>query len=92
MAGIPPNIPRNPYRLPPHVKSGDNGRVGINIGEWSENVQEWLQDHPGFLPKTYLPDGQPADGRFRGIWREIMLVTQLIMDTRIFHDPMGPSR
>ncbi|KAG9597499.1 hypothetical protein KCU77_g5581, partial [Aureobasidium melanogenum] len=90
MAGIPPNIPRNPYRLPPHIKSGDNGRVGIIYDEWNENVNEWLHDHPGFLPQTYLPDGQPTDGRFQGIWREIMAVTQLIMDTRTFHDPMGP--
>lgn len=89
MASIPPNEPPNPYRLPPHCKSGDNGPVGIIIDEWSDNLDEWFYDHPGFLPQTYLDDGQPADGRFQGIWSEILAVTRRIMN-KSYYDPMGP--
>ncbi|CAD0091049.1 unnamed protein product [Aureobasidium mustum] len=90
MASIPPNKPRNPYPLPPHRRSGQNGPVGINFQEWNENIQEWLEYHPGFLPETYLADGQPANGQFPVIWNKIMAVTRLLMNDQAYLDTAGP--
>ncbi|CAD0112535.1 unnamed protein product [Aureobasidium uvarum] len=83
MAGNPQSRPINPFPL-----SATN-RVGISGSEWSDHLEEWLYGHQAFKPGSYLPDGQPAHGRLRYIWLQILDVTRIIMDDRTCDNPTG---
>jgi hypothetical protein len=84
MAGIPPNKPQNPYKLPADAHQGVAGTVGMTEGAWNGSVKEWLKNHPAFERENYTADGQPADGSFQSIWDKVKAIQAFLTQ------PPGP--
>ncbi|KAH0288557.1 hypothetical protein M436DRAFT_78618 [Aureobasidium namibiae CBS 147.97] len=97
MDRVPRDEPENLFPLPENSLSGnDSGLVGINEEDWERCIDDWYFGHKAFRRRAITANGQPADGYFPTIWKEVkdvqkLLTEPLAPETHIF-DPTRHAR
>lgn len=97
MNSLPQDEPANLFPLPGNSLSGnDSGLVGINDDDWEGNIDDWYFTHKAFRGRAITANGQPADGCFPTIWKEVKDVQELLTrplapETHLF-DPTRHAR
>ena len=77
MGSIPPNEPKNPFPLPDAV-AGWLDKPGISHDDWERTLDDWFLSHRAFRRRAITAKGQPADGYFPIIWKEVKTVQELL--------------
>lgn len=77
MGNVPPNEPTNPFPVP-NPTTGWFDKPGISYDDWKSILDDWFSSHKAFRRRAILANGQPADGYFPIIWKEVKAVQQLL--------------